>query len=472
MVVNGFGVPRALYINAMADYEDLRERHAAQYQALLPEHLARLNWSADELRAERERRLRAIISVAKERSPWYRERLAHLDADRLTEADLPSIPAMTKEDLMRNFDAIVTDRRLSRASVEAHLDRLDGNPYLLDEYRVVASGGSSGTRGVFVYDWNGWLLFFLAFSRLRTRVQLADPRVGLKPVWAVIGGAKTSHMSYAMPQTFVGRGGVSSVSATLPIADIVVRLNELRPIMLTGYPSMIATLAHEAAAGRLRIPPRLIAVVSEPLLPEMRAAIEAAWSCPILNIYGTSEGATAGSCGQGRGMHLNEDLCIFEPVDNDGRPVPAGQRAAKLYITPLFNHAQPLIRYELTDEVTLIDEPCPCGSNLPRIDDIEGRADDMFVYRDGVIVHPLSFRSVLGHERHVMEYQVRQTERGAAIALRADGEVHAAAIRDAIERELAHLGLREPAVTVDVVNGFDRQSTGKLKRFFPLARGG
>ena len=71
-----------------------------------------------------------------------------------------------------------------------------------------------------------------------------------------------------------------------------------------------------------------------------------------------------------------------------------------------------------------------------------------------------------------MEYQVRQTERGAAIALRADGEVHTAAIRDAIERELAHLGLRDPAVTVDVVNGFDRQSTGKLKRFFPLARGG
>ena len=462
----------AMYISAMADYEALRARHAEQYQALLNDHLARINWSEEQLRAERERRLRAIISAAKERSPWHRARLAHLDPERVTEADLPSIPPMTKEDLMRNFDAILTDRRLSRASVEAHLDRLEGDAYLLDEYHVAASGGSSGTRGVFVYGWEGWLLFFLTFSRLRVRAQLADPQIGLKPVRAVIAGGKASHMSYALAQTFGSGSGVVNVPATLPVDDIVVRLNELQPVMLTGYPSMMMILASEADAGRLRIAPRLIGVASEPLLPEMRAAIEATWACPVLNTYATSEGATAGSCGQGRGMHLNEDLCIFEPVDNEGRPVPAGQRAAKLYVTPLLNHAQPLIRYELTDEVTLIDEPCPCGSKLRRIDDIEGRADDMFVYDGGVIVHPLSFRSLLGRERHVMEYQVRQTERGAAIALRADGEVHTAAIRDAIERELAHLGLRDPAVTVDVVNGFDRQSTGKLKRFFPLAWGG
>jgi phenylacetate-coenzyme A ligase PaaK-like adenylate-forming protein len=452
----------------MTDFETFRGRHAEQYQALLPEHLARLSWSADEVRAERERRLRSMIAVAKERSPGHRERLAHLDAERVTEADLASIPPMTKDDLMRNFDGIVTDRRLSRASVEAHLDRSEGNPYLLDEYRVVASGGSSGTRGVFVYDWNGWLLFFLAFSRLRVRAQLADALVGAQPVWVVIGGGKPSHMSFAMPQTFGVRGAVTSLAATLPLADIVARLNELQPVMLTGYPSPMPALAHAAASGRLAISPRLISVVSEPFLPEMRAAIEAAWTWPIFNIYATSEGATAASCGQGRGMHVNEDLCIFEPIDADGRPVRAGQRAAKLYITPLFNHAQPLIRYELTDEVTVIDEPCPCGSNFRRIDDIEGRADDMFVYRDGVSVHPLVFRSVLGQQRNVIEYQVRQTERGAAIALRVDGEVGTATIRDAIARELTRLGLPEPEVSVELVSGFDRQQTGKLKRFFPL----
>src|SRR5438552_4499013 len=260
----------------MSDFDTLRERHAMQYREQLPDHLARLDWPPDKVRAERQQRLRSLIAVAKERSPWHRDRLTHLDPERLTEADLASIPPMTKDHLMRNLDAILTDPRLTRETVEAHLDHPEGNPYMFDEYRVVASGGSSGTRGVFVYDWNGWLLFFLAISRLRARAQRADPLVGPQPVWAVIAAAKASHVSYAMPQTFAGSGGVTSVAATLPIPEIVTRINDLQPVMLTGYPSTIAALAHEAGAGRLQISPRLISVVSEPFLPEMRAAIEAA----------------------------------------------------------------------------------------------------------------------------------------------------------------------------------------------------
>jgi phenylacetate-coenzyme A ligase PaaK-like adenylate-forming protein len=189
-----------------------------------------------------------------------------------------------------------------------------------------------------------------------------------------------------------------------------------------------------------------------------------------LNGYATSEGATASACGQGHGTHLNEDVCIFEAVDASGRPVPSGQRASKLYITPLFNHAQPLIRYELTDEVTLLDEGrCACGSDMRRIDDIGGRSDDLLTYADGIVVHPMTFRSPLGRERHVVEYQVRQTARGADIAVRTDGLVDVDSLRAAIERGLAGAGVRDPQVGVRVTESeFERQATGKFKRFFPL----
>ncbi len=62
---------------------------------------------------------------------------------------------------------------------------------------------------------------------------------------------------------------------------------------------MISVLAREAQDGRLRIAPRTIWLGSEPVLPEMRAAIEAAWGKVVYNIYGTSEGPSAGSCGHG-----------------------------------------------------------------------------------------------------------------------------------------------------------------------------
>jgi phenylacetate-CoA ligase len=135
------------------NYEHLRQQHAAQYAVRLPEHLERLTWSQERVQAERTRGLRTFLRVAKERSPWYRERLAHLDPSCVQEADLATIPPMTKDDLMRHFDAILTARDVSRELAETHLDGLTGDAYLRDHYHVVASGGSSGVRGVFLFDW-------------------------------------------------------------------------------------------------------------------------------------------------------------------------------------------------------------------------------------------------------------------------------------------------------------------------------
>jgi phenylacetate-coenzyme A ligase PaaK-like adenylate-forming protein len=449
----------------VTDYEKLRERHVAEFQRRLPEYLERIAWPEQRLRHEREHLLRALIRAAKEHSSWHRERLAGVDPERVTEADLPKISPMTKDDLMANFDDIVTDHRLTRELVEAHLAGLTDDAYLLDEFHAVASGGSSGTRGVFVYGWDAWMVSVLTMTRFRVAHQISDPELRTKPVAAIAAG-KATHMTFAQARTFRSdRLHVTPIPATLPLPEIVDRLNALHPGALSGYPSMLYALAREAESGRLRVTPRILGPNSEPLLPEMRRAFEEVWRCPILNVYGTSEGVSASSCGKGRGMHLGEDVAIFEPVDSEGRAVAPGVRASKMYVTNLYNTVLPLIRYELTDEVTLLDEPCACGSKMRRIDDIEGRTDDVFTYPGGVVVHPLVFRSVLGGDRTIIEYQVRQSESGADIAVRALGSPNLESLKTRIERELAAVGLGNPVVIVRTVDKFDRQATGKLKRF-------
>src|SRR5207237_3414990 len=107
-------------------------------------------------------------------------------------------------------------------------------------------------------------------------------------------------------------------------------------------------------------------------------------------------------------------------------------------------------------------------SMLRRVDDMAGRSDDVFTYSGGLVVHPQTFRSPLGRERHVVEYQVRQTERGAAIALRVDGAVGLEDLRGMLTGALAEAGIREPIVTIDVVEGLERQTTGKFRRFVPI----
>src|SRR5208282_2700684 len=115
-------------------------------------------------------------------------------------------------------------------------------------------------------------------------------------------------------------------------------------------------------------------------------------------------------------------------------------RSAKVYLTNLYNQALPLIRYEITDEVTILAEPCPCGSAHRCVADIQGRLDDVFVYH-GRRVHPHVFRSALGHQAGVAEYQVRQTENGARIAVRCGAPVDLKALSEEITDALARLGL-------------------------------
>lgn len=455
----------------VTEYEILRKRHLAEAMALLPEHLARIKWSRERLQAERERSLRILVEVAKRQSSWHRKRLAHLDARLLREQDLAEIPVMTKQDLMSNFDSIVTDPRLKLDVLERHLGGLTADAYLLDRYHAVSSGGSSGRRGVFVYDWQAWTLCYLSLRRYSFMKIAEAERMGAGTIhMAKIGAARALHISSAIGQTFSSPSlTIHAFPMTWPIERIVEGLNKLQPELLEGYSSALFHLAKKALTGDLKIAPRWVSSISEPLLPEIRMAVEEAWKVPVLNVWGTSEGGgCAASCGLGPGMHLTDDLLIIEPVDATGNATPPGVRSAKVYLTNLYNLTLPLIRYEVTDEVTLIDGPCPCGSHHRRIEDVLGRLDDSFSYPGGIDVHPHLFRSALAGERNVVEYQVAQTARGAAIAAVCTGEINEERLRAMIVSGLSKLGLGDPDVQITRVASLDRLRSGKLKRFVPL----
>ena len=325
----------------------------------------------------------------------------------MTVEDIENLPVMTKSDLMDNFDDIVTDRRLDRAVCENHLEHLDGDAYLFDEFHVVASGGSSGQRGVFVFGWEAWAVCYLSVIRFQIRDWFGDPELANVPrVAAVVAAAQATHGSGALGRTFSGTGTTRHfLPVTLPLAEIVAGLNALQPTILQGYSSMLHRLALEASRGRLHILPRRINPISEPLTPETRALLQEVWGVPIINGYGMSEGLMAGACAHS--VHLPDDLCLVEIVDAEGRAVAPGQLGERILVTNLYNAALPLIRFEVTDEVAVVPGSCPCGSALRRIGDPQGRLDDTFVYPDGTSVHPHLFRHVLG--QHPMTGRVSGT---------------------------------------------------------------
>jgi phenylacetate-CoA ligase len=454
----------------MAEYEDLRQRHLADLVTLMAEHVQRLRWPAERLRLERRDRLRDLLRVAMASSPWHRERLAGVDPDGFEEAGLAGLPPMTKDDLMANWDRVVTDRRLTLDLVEGHLAGLEDDAYLFDELHAVASGGSTGRRGIFAYGWREWAVAYAGFLRPAVWDRAVTPELAAVPYTiAMIGARDAGHMTSALPQTFANPTvDVARFPVTQPVDQIVAGLNAYQPLALMGYPSMLALLAVEARAGRLRILPRRITTTSEPLLPEVRRALTETFCAPVANMYGTSEAGPVGvGCFRGPGIHLSDDLVIVEPVDLAGNPVPAGVRSDKVYLTAIANPTLPLIRFELTDQVTFLDTPCPCGSAHRLIADVQGRLEDVFTYPGGQVVHPHVFAARLRRDPRIVEYQVRQTPAGADVLVVGDPADPAALARD-LAAELARMGVGDPSVEVRPVALLDRQATGKVRRFLPL----
>ena len=150
---------------AETHYEQLVRRQRAELQDAYLKGVRRLRWDAGRLAAERERRLRELLTWAADRSPFWRERLAGRDLASFTESDLPSLPVLTRAEMMAEFDRVVTVPRLTLARVQQYLDQSTGDGYLDDEYRAIVTSGYTGTEAVHVYGWDAFITFVMQGSR-------------------------------------------------------------------------------------------------------------------------------------------------------------------------------------------------------------------------------------------------------------------------------------------------------------------
>jgi phenylacetate-coenzyme A ligase PaaK-like adenylate-forming protein len=448
-------------------FERLRASVQAELLARVPDQIERLRWSREQIEAAQRDGLRALLARAIESSPFHRRRLAGIDPSRFELADLSSLPVMTKAEMMEELDAVFTDGRLSRGLVERALAATAAEPVpILGEYAAVASGGCSGQRGLFVFDREALVGGFSSLSRwqMARMLALGGPPPGGLPI-VLVGAASAVHLTGAAPAWTAGEEmpfRFIPVPVTLPLAEIVERLNSLLPPVLYSYASMLARLAAERRAGRLRIAPMAVATTSETLTPQMRAATARAFGVPIVDIFGSSEGLVGTSAPDDEVLVFNSDLCIAELVDDQNRPVPPGVPSAKVLLTNLYNLTQPLIRYELTD--SFVRQPHAADHGHLRAQ-VRGRADEVLSYED-VDVHPHVVRSVLVTSPEILDYQVRQTPGGMDVEALAVVNVDGARLAGRLAKALAEAGLHDPAVTVRIVDHLERNpETGKLRRF-------
>ncbi len=433
-------------LRLLADLRRLRERD---------------HWTREQLAAHQANALRSLREHAYAHSPFYQR--FHKG---LTDRPLQELPVLTKAMLMDGFDELVTDRTIRREEVEAHVANLHGDERFRSRYWVNVTSGSTGRRGLFLFDHSEWAMVLASFARthewtglevsLTHRMRMAS--VASTIPWYMSARVAATLRSWWMP--------VLRLDAMEPVETIIERLNTWQPEILVAYPSLARVLADEQIAGHLAIRPSLIFTSSEVLTVETRRRVEQAWGMQPFNQYGATEtGGLAAECTQHCGMHLAEDLVIPEVVDKDNRPVPAGTYGDKLLVTVLFSRTQPLIRYELSDSVRLASAPCPCGRPFALIEDIQGRMEDVLYLSAAtggeVAVHPRAVRRIMDVVP-AAAWQVVQEHNRLTVLLAGvrDGFADMPLI-DALQRALVDQGASTPVVHVQRVPAIPKGPTGK-----------
>ncbi len=420
------------------------------------------SWTRQQLEAHQTKALQDLRQYAYERSPFYQN--FHKG---LTERPLQELPVLTKAMMMEHFDELVTDRSLHLEDVRAFATQGEaGQPYK-NRYWVNATSGSSGHPGFFLFDEAEWTDVLASFARSQ---EWSGVRINLtrRQKMATVASISPWHMSGQVSATVKSWWRPSlRVPASQPLSQTVEQLNKWQPEILVAYASMVGILAEEQLAGRLQIQPKVVYPASEVLTSRTRNQAKEAWGNEPFNQYVATETASIAAEHQTcRRMHFFDDLVITEVVDEQYRPVPAGEYGAKLLVTTLFSRTQPLIRYELNDSVRVSTEPHDCGLPFAVLESIQGRVENSLtlpaVSGGEVLIRPLVINRIMDIVP-VSGWQMNQQADGGLVLLLTgarDGLTDEALV-DRISKSLAQEGAQAPYIQVQHVPEIPKTAAGK-----------
>ena len=339
--------------------------------------------SREEIEAIQLERLQATVKQVWENVPPYRKKMEEAGVkpeDIQTLKDLAKLPFVTKQDLRDNYPfglfAVPKD----------------------DIVRIHASSGTTGKPTVVGYTQRDLEMWTECVSRI-----------------ACMGGATSKDVAqicfgYGMFTGALGlHYGLENIGAAMVPSSTgnsekqIMYMQDFETSLLVATPSYAMRLAEVAL--EMGVDPKkdlnvkIGLVGSELLTDAMRDEMHKLWGDDMLitSNYGMSElmgPGVSGECEYMDGMHINEDYFIPEIIDPvTGEVLPPGEKG-ELVVTCIFKEALPLIRYRTKDITRLIYEPCKCGRTFCRMENLQGRTDDMLKIR-GVNVFPSQIEEVI-----------------------------------------------------------------------------
>jgi phenylacetate-CoA ligase len=357
--------------------------------------IAKQGWSQGQIREHQFQTLRKLVTHAFDHVPLYRHKyeaagfrpwqLQSLD-------DLDRIPLLTKADLRKASGEESTSAAHAASA------------------RKMASSGSTGIPSAIHRD-EASLWHFTAKN-----TALYHEWCGGRPISEVlyIVDMAQDSIDYALAdllRTTVTEDRILSVKETPE--HLLEKIRELAPEFISSYPSTmrsIALLMHGRRTTDQSL--RLLHLTSEMLDRPTRSLLSTVFpKARLIETYTCTEaGLVAFECMKDSRLHLAEHSVIHEIVDEAGH---ATMQSGELVVTDLTNFATPIIRYRgLGDFCRWESSPCPCGSTLRSIRQLEGRVAQSIARRDGTLLSPYAVTNAIDEIAGFHQYQVIQRGRG------------------------------------------------------------
>ena len=364
----------------------------------------------EQIQTLQDKKLRKLLYYAYDHSTYYRHTFENrgISREQIGKLPLSAFPTMDKETLMAHFDEIVTVSDIRQEELRKFDETSSGEKLYHGKYHVVHSSGSTGIPRYFVYDVSAWNQMLLGIIR-GALWDMTIPQI-LK---LLSGGLRILYIA-ATDGRYGGAmavgDGIRGVGARQRFLDIKTPLSqwiqcvkEFKPDIIIGYPSAIKILGELVENSEVSVDVCRVISCGEPLTPGLRNYLEKIFRAVIVNFYGASESLALGvETDRAEGMYLFDDMNYIE-ISN-----------GKMYLTSLYNYVQPLIRYEISDQL-IIKQTKESRYPYMQADILLSRSEDILWFEDNQgkrdFLHPLAVEGIC--VEGLLDYQFRQTDKDA-----------------------------------------------------------
>lgn len=426
-------------------YNKIKE--GRRFYLLQKELLKNERFTQEELKSLQLSKLKELLNYAYDYIPYYKKLFDKLKfySKHLKKIDkIKEIPLLEKEIIKNHFDEFVPYNVKRKFLFKGTSGGTTGSPLSLyvDRKRVESEHAFIMRQ----YRWAGcsWKDRIASFrGDIIVPVEQKKP-----PFWRY--DAYTKEMLFSTYH-------ISESTAE----EYLKQLHTFDPQFIYAYPSCLFLIAQYAEKSDYKIDLRSLRCIgtsSETLFEYQKKVIERVFRVRIFDWYGQFERVIfIGTCEFGN-YHIFPDYGVTEFLpytESDGNAL------FELVGTGFINKVMPLIRYRTNDIVSLIDEPCPCGRNFPRIKKILGRTNDAIVTPEGRIIGMID--NVFKDIKHISMAQIHQKKLNELeILVAAEPEFNISDEKKIIHNMLLRVG-NQMKITVKRVNRIPRSSRGKYK---------